>query len=183
MQNAMVLILIYSLLVFYSCANRTSKKSITKSIETNKVEVDIERIDDIIHILDSDPTIQKKVVDTALYVKEDGGTKSDSVYCHGEYWYRSGELVRIHEYGINGLWRRDQLAYYLKGKTIKYSEGETLVGSPEFGKLEFEIYYVGQSAVKIVSLNKKPENVLGLDTKSLLIKSFYLLQRAHGAGF
>jgi hypothetical protein len=133
-------------------------------------------IDSIINQLDRDPTIVRKLSDTTTYEKEDGGTSWDSAYHHKELFYKDGQLVKIIAWNKYGNWRNDMLAYYYKNKTIKFSKGESFKGQPDYGSLNFTIYYYQDKDINVSWLTPKPDKVLGVATE-IFLKWSYSMQK------
>jgi hypothetical protein len=134
----------------------------------------VKGIDSIVSLIDNDSRIIKKLYDTVTYEKEDGGTNWDSVYHHKEFFYKNGELVKITAWNKYGNLRNDMLAYYKKGKTIKFSKGESFKGQSDYGRLNFAIYYYQDKDLSVEWLTPKPDNVLGIATDIFLIWSYSL---------
>jgi hypothetical protein len=121
----------------------------------------------------------KKQFDTSSYEKVDGGTTWDSSYHHKEMFYLNGQLVKIIAWNKYGNWRNDMLSYYFDDKTIKFSKGESFKGYPNYGRLDFAIYYYQDNEIHVVWLTKKPDNVLGVATDVFLEWSYILQQHAN----
>jgi hypothetical protein len=136
----------------------------------------VKSIDSIINQLDRDPTVVRKLSDKTTYEKEDGGNSRDSAYHHKELFYKDGQLVKIIAWNKYGTWRNDMLAYYYGNKTIKFSKGESFKGQPEYGNLNFAIYYYQDKDINVDWLTPKPDNVLGVATDTFL-KWSYSLQK------
>ncbi len=136
----------------------------------------VRTIDSIIAANENDRTLLKTVHDTARYVKEDGGTRWDSLYSHREYLYRNGKIVRIVAWNKYGSWRNDMVACYHNDETIKFSKGESFEGTAFYAALNFEIYYYGDKEIKFTWLTPKPDNVIKVDSDIFLIWAQSLLK-------
>ncbi|MBI3138928.1 MAG: hypothetical protein HYZ15_10115 [Sphingobacteriales bacterium] len=136
----------------------------------------VRTIDSIVSAIENDPAVLKTVHDTARYMKEDGGTRWDSLYSHREYLYRNGKIVRIVAWNRYGSWRNDMIAYYHNDETIKFSKGESFESAPFYGELNFEIYYYGDKELKFTWLTPKPDNVIRVDSDIFLIWAQSLLK-------
>ena len=134
----------------------------------------VKSIDSIVRLIDTDVTLVKKIYDTVSYEKEDGGINWDSAYHHKEIFYRDGQIVKIIAWNKYGDWRNDMLAYYQNGKTIKFSKGESFREQPDYGSLNFAIYYFQDKDIHVKWLTPKPDNVLGVATDVFLIWSYSL---------
>jgi hypothetical protein len=132
-------------------------------------------IDSIIALIDKDPTLVKKVQDSASYQKEDGGNKWDSAYNHREIFYKDGQIVKIRAWNSYRNWRSDMLAYYKNEKPIRFSKGESFKGYPNYGQLDFQIYYFQDKDIQVTWLTPKPDNVLRVATDIFLRWAYSLL--------
>lgn len=139
----------------------------------------VKEIDSVIINIENDSRITKKIFDTTTYQKEDGGIKWDSLYHHKEMFYSNGTLVKIIAWNKYGNWRNDMLSYYFDDKTIKFSKGESFKGYPDYGRLNFAIYYYQDKEIQVDWLTKKPDNVLGVATDIFLKWSYNLQQQAN----
>jgi hypothetical protein len=135
-------------------------------------------IDSVVTAIDKDPTIVKKVHDTSSYEQEDGGDKWDSLHIHREYYYKNGTIVKIVGWNKYGNWRNDQVAYYYDNKPIKFSKGESFQGQPDYGVLNFDIYYDRDKDIGVFWLTPKPNNVLGIATDIFLQWAYSLYKKA-----
>ncbi len=133
-----------------------------------------ETIDTFTSAVDFDRSLERRVFDTASFVKEDGGESWDSLYSHKEYFYRNGILVKIIGWTKYVTRRSDFRAYYYNGIPMKFAKGEASEGSEEYAKLNFDIYYSRDKAIATVWLTPKPEYVLGVAT-DIYIKWAYSL--------
>lgn len=137
----------------------------------------VHSIDRIISSIDKDPTVFKKVQDSASYQKEDGGGNWDSLYNHREIYYKNGQVVKIRAWSTYGNWRNDMLAYYNDGKAISFSKGESFKGQSHYGQLDFQIYYYEDKDIQVTWLTPKPGNVLGVATDVFLQWAYSLLKK------
>jgi hypothetical protein len=135
-------------------------------------------IDSLISALDKDQTLILKVHDTASYEKEDGGENWDSLFIHREYYYKNGTLVKVIGWNIYGNWRNDQVVYYHDNKAVKFSKGESFKSQPNYGALDFDIYYNKDKDIDVVWLTPKPDNVLGVATDIYLQWAYSLQKKA-----
>jgi len=135
-------------------------------------------IDSLISKIDNDSRIIKKLFDTVSYKKEDGGTKWDSLYHHKEMFYLNDQVVKIIAWNKYGEWRNDMLSYYFDDKTIKFSKGESFKGKPDYGTLNFAIYYNQDKEIKVEWLTNKPDNVLSVASDIFLKWAYQLQQQA-----
>jgi hypothetical protein len=136
----------------------------------------VKSIDSIVLQIDQDPTIVRKLSDTTTYEKEDGGISWDSAYHHKELFYKNGQLVKVIAWNRYGNWRNDMLAYYYNSKTIKFSKGESFKDQPDYGSLNFAIYYYQDRDINVAWLTPKPDNVLEV-AADIFLKWSYLLQK------
>jgi len=128
----------------------------------------VKGIDSAMLRIDNDRTLVRRIVDTTTYEKEDGGTHWDSAYHHRELFYKGGQLVKVIAWNKYQGWRNDMTVYFDNGKAITFSKGESFQGHPNYGALEFRIYYFLNKAIHVEWLQPKPENVLGVDTDIFL---------------
>ena len=138
----------------------------------------VHAIDSLISSIDEDRTLIKKVQDSASYQKEDGGENWDSLYNHREFFYKDGQVVKIRAWNSYGNWRNDMLAYYNNNKAIKFSKGESFIRQPNYGQLDFQIYYYQDKDIHVTWLTPKPDNVLGVTTDMFLQWAYSLLKKA-----
>lgn len=138
----------------------------------------VKTIDSIVAQVNNDLTISKKVYDTSSYEKDDGGDNWDSLYIHREYFYKDGQIVKILGWNKYGDWRNDQLAYYNLRQPIRFSKGESFKGQPDYGNLDFTIYYNKGKDIKVTWLTPKPDNVLSVATDTFLKWAYSLLEKA-----
>ena len=131
-------------------------------------------IDSFVLKIENDPTLVRKVYDTVRYVKEDGGNRWDSLYNHREYFLKDGQLVKILAWNKYVGWRNDMSSYYDNNKVVKFSKGESFEGTPDYGKLNFEIYYYQDKEITVSWLTPKPNNVMGVATDMFLIWAYSL---------
>ena len=136
----------------------------------------VKEIDSVIAKIESDSRLIGKIYDTTTYDKEDGGTRWDSTYHHKGAFYLNGQLVKVIAWNKSREWRNDMLSYYSGDKTIKFSNGESFQGQPDYGHLDFAIYYHQDKDIRVEWLTKKPDNVLGVAT-DIFLKWAYQLQQ------
>jgi hypothetical protein len=137
----------------------------------------VHAIDSLISSIDKDPTLVKKVQDSASYQKEDGGEIWDSLYNHREIYYKDGQVVKIRAWNSYGNWRSDMLAYYIDDKAIRFSKGESFKEQPNYRQLDFQIYYYQDKDIQVTWLTPKPDNVLGVATDVFLQWAYSLLKK------
>ena len=146
-------------------------------ISTGQEVSSVHAIDSLISSIDKDPTLVKKVQDSASYQQEDGGENWDSLYNHREIYYKNGQVVKIRAWNRYGNWRNDMLAYYNDGKAIRFSKGESFKGQANYGELDFQIYYHQDKDIHVTWLTRKPANVLGVASDVFLKWAYSLLKK------
>jgi hypothetical protein len=131
-------------------------------------------IDSIISTIERSPDLVKKIYDTTSYEEADGGGEWDSSFIHREYFFIKDQIVKISDRAVYGKHRQDRLVYFFKGKPIRFSEGNSYFERPNFGLLNFDVYYQDDKLIGVVWLTKKPDNVIGLGTDAFLTISYKL---------
>ena len=142
---------------------------VSASVVTNAQSLSSTKsIDSVVIKIENDKALTKRIYDTVRYEKEDGDKNWDSLYSHIEYFFLDGQLVRIVAWNRYQNWRNDMIGYYQDGKTIKFAKGESIEGTPDYGKLDFAIYYYNDQGIEVTWITPKPKNVLGIDQNAFL---------------
>ena len=121
-------------------------------------------VDSLVRTIDADQHLTKRIHNTTVFEKQDGGESGDSAYIYKEYYYKNGDLVKVWFRSIWRTWRTDRVVYFHNGSVLKFSEGEAHKSSDLYGKLQYSAYYYGNKPAEEVWLIPKPDNVIRLAT-------------------